>query len=99
MSVFPTRRPGMETHMLVLFRRAQEAICWPDLGITLRILDIDGKRIKIGIEAPPDVTVLRGELDAVPSGGRRRSRPPLRNGLNQLSLSLHLFRRQLEAGQ
>ena len=85
--------------MLVLSRRVQEAVCFPDLGTTIRILGIEGNRIKIGIEAPPDVTVLRGELDAVPSGARRRSRHSLGNGLNQLSLLLHLFRRQIEAGQ
>lgn len=48
--------------MLVLSRRVNEKIFLPDLGITLQVVAIHGGRVRIGIEAPPDVAVLRQEL-------------------------------------
>ena len=51
--------------MLVLTRRPDEAIVMGD-GIVVTILAVEGDRVKIGIKAPPHVTVLRQELcDAV----------------------------------
>ncbi len=47
--------------MLVLTRKASEAIQVGD-GIVIRILGLGTKNVKIGIEAPKDVRVLRGEL-------------------------------------
>jgi carbon storage regulator len=47
--------------MLVLTRKAGEKIrIGPE--ITLTLLEIQGNRVRIGIEAPDHVTVLRGEL-------------------------------------
>ena len=53
--------------MLVLTRRADEAIL---IGSDIRIvlLKIDGNRVRIGIEAPPDIGVQREEI-AVPQDG------------------------------
>ena len=31
-------------------------------AVTIRILGVDGERVKIGIIAPPDVVVVRGEI-------------------------------------
>jgi carbon storage regulator CsrA len=47
--------------MLVLSRKPGETL---KIGseITLRVLDVRGHVLKLGIEAPPDVRVLRGEL-------------------------------------
>jgi carbon storage regulator len=47
--------------MLVLCRKLNEKIII-DGGITLTVLKVDGNRVKIGIEAPQDVSILRGEL-------------------------------------
>lgn len=47
--------------MLVLSRKADEAICI-DENIKLYVLSVQGKKVKVGIEAPPDVHILRGEL-------------------------------------
>ena len=47
--------------MLVLTRKASEAIKI-DGPATITILSTNGNRIKIGIDAPRDVKVLRGEL-------------------------------------
>ena len=49
--------------MLVLSRRCDENIVFPGLGITVRILQIKGHQIKIGIDAPSSVVILRQELE------------------------------------
>src|SRR5262245_42654688 len=51
-----------EPPMLTLSRRANEKITFPELGITVQIVEIWGDKIRLGIEAPPEVKVLRGEL-------------------------------------
>jgi carbon storage regulator CsrA len=65
--------------MLVLSRKPGEKLVISD-NITLTILEITGNRIKLGVEAPGDVRVLRGELawwqdnaePASPAVARRR---------------------------
>lgn len=47
--------------MLILSRKVDEAILLGD-GISLKILGIDGDRIKIGIQAPRDMKIMRAEL-------------------------------------
>ena len=49
--------------MLVLTRKADQTIVI-DGGITIRIIDVKGNRIRIGIDAPQEVSVQRGELVA-----------------------------------
>ena len=47
--------------MLVLSRKIQERVCIGD-NITLTILQVKGKTVRVGIEAPRSVRVVRGEL-------------------------------------
>ncbi len=47
--------------MLVLSRKVGEKVVI-DGNITLQIVKIQGNRITVGIEAPSDVKILRGEL-------------------------------------
>ena len=94
--------------MLVLSRRANEKIVFPNLGITVDVLSIKGNSARLGIEAPANVTVMRDELLAQLSEAERAAlaqvekRPELshavRNHLNAVSIALHLFRRQCQAG-
>ncbi len=47
--------------MLVLTRKAEQTIVFPDLGITVVVCRIEGDRVRLGIEAE-GVRVFRGEL-------------------------------------
>jgi carbon storage regulator len=49
--------------MLVLSRKIKEAICISD-NIVVRILSVRGDNVRIGIDAPKEVKVLREELTA-----------------------------------
>ena len=47
--------------MLVLTQRVGETI-YMDGGIEIRILEIRGERIRVGVTAPPTVMILRGKV-------------------------------------
>ena len=47
--------------MLVLRRKVDEALVING-AVTVCVLGVDGERVKLGIIAPPDVVVVRGEL-------------------------------------
>ena len=47
--------------MLVLTRRIDEAIIISD-DIVVTVLEISGERVKLGIVAPKEITILRQEL-------------------------------------
>lgn len=48
--------------MLVLSRKQSESIVIGD-RITVTILRLKGNTVRVGIEAPDDVPILRGELE------------------------------------
>lgn len=91
--------------MLVLSRRADQQILFPNLDIKLQVLQVRGKVVKIGIDAPRDVQILRPEaatqidLERI----KRKSSGPvdrheLRNRLNTVNLALQLFQKQSQMG-
>ncbi len=47
--------------MLVLSRKTGESIVIGD-GIVIRVLGMNGRAIRLGIEAPPEVSIRREEL-------------------------------------
>lgn len=47
--------------MLVLGRKCNESIV-VNGNITITVLGVDGDRVKLGIQAPPEVAILRQEL-------------------------------------
>jgi len=47
--------------MLVLTRKLGEKVVI-DQNITLTILEVTGGKVKLGIDAPPEVSILRSEL-------------------------------------
>lgn len=52
--------------MLVLTRKSGETIEIGD-GITVTVVDLGKGRVKIGIDAPAEVAIRRGELTELPS--------------------------------
>ena len=49
--------------MLVLSRRPNETIRFPQLGISVSIVSVKGNRVQVGVDAPPEIQVLRRELE------------------------------------
>jgi carbon storage regulator CsrA len=49
-------------NMLVLSRQAQETIVFPSLGISVQVLRCSNHQVRIGIDAPREIAVLRGEI-------------------------------------
>jgi carbon storage regulator CsrA len=48
--------------MLVLARRCAEQIVFPDQNIRVEVLAVRPGVVRLGVAAPPEVRVLRGEL-------------------------------------
>jgi carbon storage regulator len=63
--------------MLVLTRRASERIRIDD-DVVVTVVQVKGRRVRIGVEAPHDVRIVREELHAAcgspPSAGSRPRR-------------------------
>ena len=47
--------------MLILTRKVEQGIVI-DGNVVIRVLAVDGERVKIGVDAPRSITVLREEL-------------------------------------
>jgi len=48
--------------MLVLTRKIGQGIQIPEYGVNIRVLTIQSGRVRLGITAPAEVRILRGEL-------------------------------------
>lgn len=93
--------------MLVLSRGPQDRVVFPNLGVTVEILRINGNRVRVGIEAPKNVRVLRHELaesfsaelqHANESHRAQTSSHAFRNRLNTAHVALGLAEKQINAG-
>jgi carbon storage regulator CsrA len=98
--------------MLVLSRRPDEKIVFPDLNITVQVVNVKGNAVRLGISAPPEVTVLRAEVpDRTAEWGGDRQPPPaaeapaarlnraVHSRLQVTRTGLAELRRQLQAGR
>ena len=56
--------------MLVLTRRVGEDVVLPGVPVRITLLSVAGGRIRLGVEAPRAVQVLRGEVAGDGEGGR-----------------------------
>lgn len=69
--------------MLVLRRKVGESIVLAGV-INISVLAVEGERVKIGISAPPDISIVREELlrapitDSVPNQGPSATPAPPR---------------------
>jgi carbon storage regulator CsrA len=61
--------------MLVLSRRLNEKIVLPGLGVTIQVVDIRRGAVRLGIDAPPKVYVLREELVGKPQASADPRKP------------------------
>ena len=60
--------------MLVLSRRQSQKIKLGD-SIVVTIVRVSGDKVRVGIEAPPDVVVLREELEPFDSAASKTESP------------------------
>jgi carbon storage regulator CsrA len=97
--------------MLVLSRRLHEKILFPGIQATVKVVAINGSVVRLGVEAPPAITVLREEVfdraaewaPALPAQRSSEEKLPhmhhlLRTRLNVSTIGLELLRRQLQDG-
>jgi carbon storage regulator len=61
--------------MLVLSRKPGEKLYIG--GITVQVVAVQGKRVRLGIDAPEQVIILRAELARTSAGPRAGSRPQM----------------------
>ncbi len=94
--------------MLVLSRRARQNIVFPGINTTVEVLALKGGAVRLGITAPPNLAVHRGEVlarqpDAPPvppenDQAAREARHQLNNRLSSSAIAIALLRRQLDRG-
>ena len=85
--------------MLVLSRRLNEKILLPNTDTTVQVVSIKPGVVRIGIDAPPDVIILREELQSqlTERAYARRTQPRADAGAADLRMLLHQVRDQLKA--
>ncbi len=63
--------------MLVLSRKPGEQIVLPGLDVTVTVLGVSGKRVRLRIAAPPEISIQRHEIVSASSKvpGNERGQP------------------------
>lgn len=95
--------------MLVVTRHAKDKISFPQVGITVHFIRVHSGHVKIGIDAPRDIAIVRDEIDGNETTASlvrrqflrlpREIRHGIRNELHQISIGLHLYRELIQSGQ
>lgn len=73
--------------MLVLSRKVGQEIRIPEVGVVIRLVESRSSRVQIGIDAPRDLRILRGELEDGPSDTSETRSTSV--AMNRLSRWLH----------
>lgn len=91
--------------MLVLSRRPEQRVQFPDLNISVEVLQVKGNNVRLGIQAPADIRVLREELLAQQSklpeptsAESKKWNHDMRGRLNSAVVALYVVEKQLQAG-
>ena len=97
-----------ETVVLVVTRHSKEKISFPQVGITIHFIRVHSGNVKMGIDAPRDIAIVRDEIDGTETTAslvrRQFLRLPkdirhgIRNELHQVSVGMHLYRELIRAG-
>lgn len=92
--------------MLVLSRRPDQQVEFPNIGVSLKVLTVKGRVVKLGIEAPDDIQIVRPEAKGnTPTAGPPRrlinglDAHDVKNRLNNIKLAAAVFERQRELGR
>lgn len=95
--------------MLVLTRRSKDKIIFPQLGVSIHFIRVQAGQVKVGVDAPREITILRDEVqgEIEPSAILQRNlnhlprdvRHGIRNELHQISVGLHLYKELIAASQ
>lgn len=93
--------------MLVLSRRENQKVLFPNLGITVEIVGLRGSKVKLGIDAPPEIRIVRSELANQPEAepvhvAKTISSEQLHernNQLNAIMLQVQLAQKLLKRGE
>jgi carbon storage regulator len=81
--------------VLILTRKSEQGIVIAG-DVTVRVLSIEGERVKLGIDAPRSISVLREELIEEVSGQNRQAAQHL--GSRGLAEQLRDLKSDLRAG-
>lgn len=94
--------------MLVITRKSKDSISFPQVGVTVHFIRVQGSAARVGIDAPRDIAIVRGEAEGDDSTAAKlreqwlrlpkKVRHEIRNELHSLGIGLHLLREQLKAG-
>ena len=94
--------------MLVITRRSNDRISFPQVGITVHFIRVQGGSAKVGIDAPRDIAIVRDEIADNPKAAAqlrqqwlrlpREVRHEIRNELHAISVGMHLYREQIKSG-
>jgi carbon storage regulator len=74
--------------VLVLSRKCEQSLLVGD-DVTITVLAIDGERVKLGIEAPRSIVVLRGEvLEQIKSANAGAAHPQDRTTVHTVAVAM-----------
>lgn len=90
--------------MLILSRKQNQEIVFPHLGVRIEVARIRGNTVCLGIDAPKEIVILRGELEniahrPIPNELVPNHNHELRNRLNAMSLCLQVMKEKSDSNQ
>ncbi len=84
--------------MLVLSRRKNQKLVFPTLGVAVEVVEISGKTVRLGVDAPREIRVIRDELKSYDLPQDKASQDELQAKLDAANLAVHLAQNQLQSG-
>lgn len=90
--------------MLILSRRQNERVNFPALGITIEVIRTGQKKVQLGIDAPPEIRVIRDELDWHDQRPNSHDLNPsscesVRNELHKAAVAIRLSQNLMQQGR